>query len=894
MIHAAGGQHLVLAPPGCGKTAVLAERIMYAHSQGVPFQDMVCLTFTNRASRGMKERILERADDQPALHPNQPTNTPTDTQSDLLPGDSIDSLFIGNVHRFCSQLLFDQKLLAENTAIIDTDVSMSIIADFMGEDELKILADTKQRQRYSQVINLQHLMYQCRKHYPGQLMVHRDALSGAALRELCLAFQLPYTQDSAIQVYEQIDDYITTSAFISAEALNTLKALYGARHYELYKQANDLVDFEDLLLFTYEALDPRHASAARQSKRWVQVDEVQDLNPLQLAIIDRIAAPDATIVYLGDAQQAIFSFMGAQLNTLDFLRQRCGKERLYNFFVNYRSPRYLLDLYNHYAERQLGIAPELLPQTQHDDAPPADALQLIDSFTNIDEANDVARLVDNLYHSHPEETIAVVVAFNTDADEVSKALRLPHFKISGTDAFSTPEMHLLVAHFNVIVQENNFIAWSRIFTSLKLFTTHSAARNFTRDLLGSGISPTDFLLYDGTTYLQQFMTDYEQRDFIIFDTETTGLNVFEDDVVQIAAIKVRQGRVVDELNLFIHTDRPIPPMLGDTPNPLVEEYARQPHLAPAEAFRRFVSFATAGEQLGVLLGHNATFDYQIMRHNMMRRCPEFDMCSLWPAYYDSLKLIRLVAPRLKSYKLRDLLATLHLEGQNSHLANDDIMATLSLVNHCWQQACLLAPAQAAILRKRRQVAQRFRNLYAELYLHSRQLLFELDNPASDLATEMQYVYRELLHHHRLAEIPKIQYILNYIATEFASPQQTAPCPLASQLEAHLQELNTLKEADLCGSKSMQERIFVSTVHKAKGLEFDNVIVYDAVDGKFPSYYAKSSNAKEEEARKFYVAISRAKRRLFVALSRQQVSPWGRFFDRQPSPFLKSIRHFLKG
>ena len=60
VIRAQGGYHLVLAPPGCGKTAVLAERVVWARQQGVPFTDMACLTFTNRAARGMRERIEQR------------------------------------------------------------------------------------------------------------------------------------------------------------------------------------------------------------------------------------------------------------------------------------------------------------------------------------------------------------------------------------------------------------------------------------------------------------------------------------------------------------------------------------------------------------------------------------------------------------------------------------------------------------------------------------------------------------------------------------------------------------------------------------------------------------------------------------------------------------------
>ncbi len=79
VIEAQGGYHLVLAPPGCGKTAVLAERIVWARQHGVMFQDMACLTFTNRASKGMRERIYERLAGE---------------------GGGLEELFIGNVHRF--------------------------------------------------------------------------------------------------------------------------------------------------------------------------------------------------------------------------------------------------------------------------------------------------------------------------------------------------------------------------------------------------------------------------------------------------------------------------------------------------------------------------------------------------------------------------------------------------------------------------------------------------------------------------------------------------------------------------------------------------------------------------------------------------------------------------
>ena len=59
VIEASGGRHLVLAPPGCGKTQILTERIRHAHAAGVAYADMLWLTFTNRAARGMGERMAQ-------------------------------------------------------------------------------------------------------------------------------------------------------------------------------------------------------------------------------------------------------------------------------------------------------------------------------------------------------------------------------------------------------------------------------------------------------------------------------------------------------------------------------------------------------------------------------------------------------------------------------------------------------------------------------------------------------------------------------------------------------------------------------------------------------------------------------------------------------------------
>ena len=873
VIRAGGGRHLVLAPPGCGKTAVLAERIVWAHEQqGVSFADMACLTFTNRASRGMRERIYER----------------------LPQCEGLSDLFVGNVHRFCSRFLFSQGVAAEGAAVIDTDMAISIIADYLGEDELKVLGEARHRQRYSQVINLQHLLYQCQRNYPGQLMVHRDALSATALRELCTTFGLPYTRQSTIDLYLHADHYRDQHALLSTEGGWLLEALYAARCYERYKRANDLLDFEDLLLLAYDAMAGESdtsgttpgAAPSYHRYRWIQVDEVQDLNPLQLAIIDLFATDDATMVFLGDAQQAIFSFMGAQTDTLEQLHRQCGPDHFHNFFQNYRSPAYLLNVFNTYGHQQLGISRELLPTTQNHTPQQAGDLVLMDSENNVDEVNLVARTVERLYRDHPDETTAVVVAFNSDADDVSAALaalQVPHFKVSGQDLFATPTVRLLLAHLGVLTTEHHFVSWSQLLAGLRVFSSSSASRQFVRAMMQLGATPADLLDYVDSTYVAEYVNAWETRDLVVFDTETTGLAVDADDVVQIAAVRVQQGQVTGMLNLFVETDRELPAMLGDVVNPLIEEYGRQPHLSHREALQRFARFAEGA----VLLGHNATFDYQIMSFQMRRYAPELSMDVLWPRCFDSLKLARLLWPRLASYKLKSLIDTLQLEGCNSHLANDDIMATLSLATACLQRGRERMGAQLEFVSRHRQTAEKLRRHYAALYAEGRRQLFT----ATTISSLLRSAYTQLLADERVGEEPKLEYLLRYVEHDLLSAD--SPMLLSDQLHRHMQDLSTMKEADLCGAASIGERVFVSTVHKAKGLEFDNVIVFDAVEGKYPSTFADTrQGGDQEEARKFYVAISRARRRLLVSYCHNSVNRWGRWFSRRLTPYMDCLHHLF--
>ena len=879
VVEASQGYHLVLASPGCGKTHILAERIRYARERGVKYEDMLCLTFTNRAAREMTNRIQK------------------------VVGGDFSELMVGNVHRFCSKFLFEQGRIPADSAIIDDEEAVSIIADYRNEDEEGVTRDFNRYKGYQTIIFFQHFIYQMEHQHPWKYYLHPESFTDddrEAVKHICASQKIEYDEQAVVNIYHHAQEYMdeANAPGLDGKTADRIRVLlwkmYYAGCYARYKEENHLFDFEDLLLYTY---DIYRSDPTCKRYPWIQVDEVQDLNGMQLAIIDLLTAEDNPMVmYLGDEQQAIFSFMGAKVETLTLLKMRC-KGNIHHLQRNHRSPKYLLDVFNDYAEKQLKIDHELLPLSDNDTKATSGDLRIIHSSTIEAEHKDITTEALSLYEQNKEERTAVIVSANSDADRISEAMTeagLTHFKVSGRDLFDTPDVKLLLAHLSVLSNEHNSIAWTRIMKGVRAFPSHALARRFNWKLKQLALSPSDFLLYPESCYTAEFLRAYNEEEIVVFDTETTGLNVFQDDIIEIAAIRIKGGEVVGEpLDLYIETDKPILPMLGDKENPMYAIYHEKMStgelLSPSDALQRFLAYVGTSP----ILGHNANYDYNILDNNLQRYCND-TMQAHDIRCFDSLKLIRLLAPSLHSYKLESLLETFHLAGVNSHQAIDDVKATVSLVRLCAEKAREKQAQQAAFIRhpKVKPFANVLRSNYGECYREAVNRLYKLSTdhePA--LVSELSAAYNVFRSDGLINDIPRLDYILRYLRIDMLTDETVANA-LAPQLSQYIMDINTLKEADFCNSKSILERIYVTTVHKAKGLEFDNVIIFDAADGRYPNAYNKTKQQDEEDARKFYVAMSRAKRRLFIAYALQMVDRHGRVFNRDLTPLMDSIQKYF--
>ena len=804
LIELYGTSALVLAPPGCGKTHILARRIFYANAMhGIEFDKMLCITFTNRAAREMKSRITGYL------------------------GYSPQDLFVGNIHRFCLRFLYVNGLISPDTSILDEEDQLDYLLSSFGISKAKDVKAFLEAAAY---------IYQCDNDHPSWVMRRPEEMPSPYMRDL-------------------VAEYVK------------------------FKAENKLIDFDEILLRTYTALLYADADNYQMTGyTWIQVDETQDMTPLQLAIIELVSEDyKRTALFLGDEQQAIFSFLGAGGRALDIVKRMC-KDKVIHLYRNYRSPSYLVSLCNELALNWLGIDEALLPSAMTDDTEtdPLTAYISAGNSLQLTTAATARYWLDN----NPGESVTILVRTNREGDDMSyilSSLGLPHFHISKQDVFHQIAFKTIWSHLAVVANPLQWHAWSRLLYQTDTIRTMREARLLVAELRRRAISVDDLFLPPSQWRLSRFCNSMTNGDtVVVFDTETTGLDVFNDDIVQISALKMKNGKIIPgtEFEIFIETDKALPPTLKDgIPNPLIGIYAQAKKHTATDAIAMFCAYIGDAD---VLAGHNIAFDCGILR-NYIPRVLSKEADAIFGdeiRHIDTLALARLLFPDLRSHSLAALLDYLKIDETNSHNASDDVAATAALMQAIMPEACkrftdatadepYIHRPGAQILR----IAARLRKKYGDLYSSSR---LRLTLPGFSLAEAVDEAHAYFTATDSIEPIKHFDYILQLIDNFIVDDAKEQG--FAAQLAAHLYDLLTFHESDLFACGLVKERLSVMTVHKAKGLESDNVIVADA---------ASRFGRADESIRLLYVAFSRARRRLAVGIGRQ------------PDKILSSLLHHFR-
>lgn len=157
------------------------------------------------------------------------------------------------------------------------------------------------------------------------------------------------------------------------------------------------------------------------------------------------------------------------------------------------------------------------------------------------------------------------------------------------------------------------------------------------------------------------------KSYIAFDLETTGLSPQEHEIIEIGALKVRNGKVVDRFMEFVHPNTPITPMITNITH-ITNDMVADARFCP-DVIRDFLTFC----EDDVLIGHNVIFDYSFVKSSAVKEGFSFEKMGI-----DTLKIARKVHKDFASKSLGALCEYYHIENQAAHRAYYDALATAKL------------------------------------------------------------------------------------------------------------------------------------------------------------------------------------------------------------------------
>jgi DNA polymerase-3 subunit alpha (Gram-positive type) len=160
-------------------------------------------------------------------------------------------------------------------------------------------------------------------------------------------------------------------------------------------------------------------------------------------------------------------------------------------------------------------------------------------------------------------------------------------------------------------------------------------------------------------------------DFVVFDIETTGLNAYTEKITEIGAVKIRNGKVIDEYSSFVNPGKPIPKKIVELTGITDEMVKDAPDIE--KVLPEFLEFVKDS----VVVAHNASFDLGFIRHNcrVLGYKPDFTVI-------DTLELSRQMFSQLKRHRLNDVAKHLGVSLENHHRALDDAKACGGILIKC--------------------------------------------------------------------------------------------------------------------------------------------------------------------------------------------------------------------
>lgn len=475
---------LVIAGAGSGKTRVLTYKIAYLLERGYAPWEVLALTFTNKAAKEMNERI-----------------------SSIVGVGKSRGLWSGTFHSIFARILRAESQFIgfeSNFTIYDSSDARSLIKSIIKELKLddKTYKPSKVQGRISDAKNRLMLpqVYAADTH-----MTSRDA------------------RDNMPDVHRIYTEYF--------KRCRTSRAM----------------DFDDLLLYTFLLFDKAEEVRKKYAQRfrYILVDEYQDTNYAQHAIVNLLTKDNHHICVVGDDAQSIYSFRGANIdNILQFNRQYPEAITL-KLERNYRSTQNIVNAANSIIRHNK----EQIEKTVFSENEKGDKILLMPSSSDKEEASKVIGHISRLHRSEDVALSEIAILYRTNAQSRSfeDALReknIPYRIYGGLSFYQRKEIKDIIAYFRLVTNLNDEEAFKRIVnypargigntTLQKIFT---ASREHYVSLWAVAEQPTQYgvALNKGTqSKLESFcnlITDFRSR------VTNMGAFDFATELLQYSGIK---------------------------------------------------------------------------------------------------------------------------------------------------------------------------------------------------------------------------------------------------------------------------------------------------------------------------------------------------------------------
>ena len=417
------GPVLVIAGPGSGKTRVLTHRVVYAIvEKNIPKESILAVTFTNKAAKEMKNRIVSLLGSMNALGSDKKAfHKAVNSYSTSF---ATDFPTISTFHSLCVKILRDEAEhigYKRDFVIFDSDDQKSLIKKIMKELQI----DTE-------------------SFNPRTIL----AEISNAKNEL----QNP-------QVYEEmIDGY-------KEETVSKIYNIYQTR-----LKDNNSMDFDDLIMQTSILFftNPKVLEKYQDKFKYIMVDEYQDTNHAQYKLVNLLSKKHKNIFVVGDDWQSIYKWRGADIkNILEFEKSYAGAKTIL-LEQNYRSTQKILDASYSIIAKNVNRKEKSLWSKKESGFP-------ITVYEAANEKGEAEFIISEIAKANTKDNlrlneIAILYRTNAQSRSIEEAFlqySVPYRIVGGIKFYMRKEIKDIIAYFRLIQNPTDLMSFERVVNTPK-------------------------------------------------------------------------------------------------------------------------------------------------------------------------------------------------------------------------------------------------------------------------------------------------------------------------------------------------------------------------------------------------------------------------------------------